>query len=190
MDGDSEVIAEAAWNAGQDALRAALLADQKKAPSDVSQAEWDELRGLVMVEHEHCESRNECAICDESLVSSAVKEIKRHRALLADRPDVAIAMRLCDASAPTKYEREEIKRTLESLAAKVAERDAVLKLIASRGVKPRQRPLGNDPAFGCTTCSHWWDEGEEEHHSPDCAYIVARDALEAYRAAHPVPSAN
>jgi hypothetical protein len=118
-------LQRAAWTAS----RAALLADQKKAPSDVSQAEWDELRGLVMVEHEHCESRNECAICDESLVSSAVKEIKRHRALLADRPDVAGMVERGTELLDLKYQHHTIHvpavinrllAALESLAAQNA----------------------------------------------------------------------
>lgn len=55
--------------------------------------------------------------------------------------------------------------------------EAALRLIAARGVKPCIRPTGEKQALGCDTCYHWWDVGEEEHHSEHCAYVIARDAL-------------
>ena len=39
-------------------------------------SEWEELRKITDTPHEHAEGRNECTICDQSLVQSVIDQIK------------------------------------------------------------------------------------------------------------------
>lgn len=39
--------------------------------------QWERLRELLYVPHEHCEGRNECDICDKPLIEDAVDVLER-----------------------------------------------------------------------------------------------------------------
>lgn len=53
---------------------------------DVSKSEWEKLRKLLEVPHEHHDGMNECHICDEPIVTAAVNEITKLRGALSKIP--------------------------------------------------------------------------------------------------------
>uniref|UniRef100_A0A6M3K463 Uncharacterized protein n=1 Tax=viral metagenome TaxID=1070528 RepID=A0A6M3K463_9ZZZZ len=57
----------------------ARLRAEKRRPVDVGVGEWDRLRRLLEIPHEHPEGMNECYICDRSLVTDAADQIEKLR---------------------------------------------------------------------------------------------------------------
>ena len=61
-----------------------------------------------------------------------------------------------------------------------AERDAALKALAKiAAFPPTFTAKGyHGPTWRCFHCGHAWVEGkDQEHHSPNCAYVIAREVL-------------
>ena len=90
---------------------------------DVSSADVEALRELLRIEHEHYDGMNECSICDEPLITAAIKELKKYITASSDKSDLCPC---CSQGWNTAKNEQLYRAESHKLQERIKELEAVL----------------------------------------------------------------